>query len=178
MVLGNQPGLYAALDALDWENTPAAAATSEISHGRIETRTLRVLPAPAGTGFCDASLAILIERYVTVKKNGHWVMRNCEAVLYITSLAACDTTPEDLLSHVRGHWQVEHTHWLRDVVWNEDKSLIRTGNAPQVMSAITNLVITLFRIQGVTRYTEETRRNAQNPRRALQLLELPAPSPG
>jgi len=40
-------------------------------------------------------------------------MRNCEAVLYITSLAAEGTTPEDLLAHVRGHWTVEHTHWLR-----------------------------------------------------------------
>ena len=44
-VLGNQPGMYAALDALDWENTPVAAATSEISRGRVETRTIRVLPA-------------------------------------------------------------------------------------------------------------------------------------
>ena len=64
---------------------------------------------------------------------------------------------------------------LRDVIWREDKSLLRTSNGPQVMSAITNLVITLFRIQGVTRYTEETRRNAQDPRRPLQLLDL---SPG
>ena len=102
-------------------------------------------------------------------------MRNCEAVLYLTSLAAEDTTPEDLLACVRGHWTVEHLHWLRDVIWREDKSLIRTGNAPQVLSALTNLVITLFRIQGATRYTEETRRNAQNPRRALQLFAL---SPG
>jgi len=47
-----------------------------------------------------------------------------------------------------------------------------TGNAPQVMSAITNLVITLFRLQGVTKITAETRRNAQNPRRPLQLLAL------
>jgi hypothetical protein len=61
------------------------------------------------------------------------------------------------------------------MVWDEDKSLLRAGNAPQVMSAITNLVINLFRLQGVTRYTEETRRNAQNPRRPLQLLDL---SPG
>ena len=45
-VLGNQPGMYAALDALDWENTPVAAATTEISRGRVETRTIRVLPAP------------------------------------------------------------------------------------------------------------------------------------
>jgi len=36
-VLGNQQGTYAALDALDWENTPVTAATSEISRGRVET---------------------------------------------------------------------------------------------------------------------------------------------
>jgi predicted transposase YbfD/YdcC len=174
-VLGNQPGLYAALDALDWENTPVAAATADTARGRIETRTIRVLPVPDGLDFPHAEQAILIERYVTVKKNGLWVMRNCEAVLYLTSLTAGDTTPADLLAHVRGHWSVEHLHWLRDVIWREDKSLLRTGNGPQVMSAITNLVITLFRIQGVARYTEETRRNAQDPRRPLHLLDL---SPG
>ena len=67
---------------------------------------------------------------------------------------------------------IEDYNTTRDVVWREDQSTIRTGNAPQVMSALTNLVITLFRIQGVTKITEETRRNAQNPRRPLQLLAL------
>jgi predicted transposase YbfD/YdcC len=176
-ILGNQPGLNATLNALPWETIPVAAATSEISRGRIETRTIRVLPAPGGTGFEDAQQAILIERYTTVKKKGQWRTR-CEAVLYITSLGPDDTTPEDLLAHVRGHWRVEHAHWLRDVIWKEDKSLIRTGNAPQVWSALTNLVITLFRIHGVTSYTTETRRCAQDPRRALQMLDLTGLSPG
>ena len=122
-----------------------------------------------------AGQAILLERYVTIKKNGHWTMRNCEAVLYITSPDAAQASPADLLAHIRGHWTAEHLHWLRDTVWQEDKSTLRNGNAPQVMSALTNLVITLFRIHGVTSFTEETRRNAQNPRRALQLFAL---SPG
>jgi predicted transposase YbfD/YdcC len=176
-VLGNQPGLNAQLSALPWETTPVAAATSEISRGRIETRTIRVLPAPEGTGFAGAEQAILIERYTAHKKKGQW-RTSCEAVLYITSLAADETTPQDLLAHVRGHWRVEHAHWLRDVIWKEDKSLIRTGNAPQVWSALTNLVITLFRIHGVTSYTEETRRIAQDPRRALRMLDLTCLSPG
>jgi hypothetical protein len=175
LVLGNQPLLHAALDALDRDNTPVAAATPDTARGRIETRTIRVQPVPEGPDFPGAAQVILIERYVTSKKNGTWVMRNCEAVLYVTSLDARDAAPADLLAHVRGHWTVEHLHWLRDLVWREDQSLLRTGNAPQVMSAITNLVITLFRLQGVTEYTAETRRNAQNPRRALQLLDL---SPG
>jgi predicted transposase YbfD/YdcC len=171
-VLGNQPGTYAALDALDWENTAVAAATSEISRGRIETRTIRVLPAPGDPGFPYARQAVLLERYVTIKKNGRWIMRNCEAVLYVTSLDAAQASPADLLGYARGHWKVEQLHWLRDVVWREDKSTLRAGNAPQVMSALTNLVITLFRLQGVTKITAETRRNAQNPRRPLQLLAL------
>ena len=176
-VLGNQPTLSGTLNALPWETTPVAAATTEVSRGRIETRTIRVLPAAAGTGFEDARQALLIERYTTYKKKGKRHTR-CEAVLYITSLGTDETTPEDLLAHVRGHWRVEHTHWLRDVIWKEDKSLIRTGNAPQVWSALANLVITLFRIHGVTSYTAETRRCAQDPRRALQILDLTALAPG
>jgi predicted transposase YbfD/YdcC len=176
-VLGNQPTLNAQLSALPWETIPVAAATSEISRGRIETRTIRVIPAPEGTGFCDVARAVLIERYTAFKKKGQWRTR-CEAVLYVTSLAEDDATAEDLLAHVRGHWRVEHVHWLRDVIWKEDKSLIRTGNAPQVWSALTNLVITLFRIHGVTSYTAETRRCAQDPRRALQFLDLTGLSPG
>ncbi len=43
-VLGNQPGTYAALDALDWENTPVATATSEISRGRIDVRSSASAP--------------------------------------------------------------------------------------------------------------------------------------
>lgn len=175
-VLGNQPTLSETLNALAWENVPVTAATSEVARGRIETRTIRVLPAPAGSGFEGAAQALLIERYVTQKKKGKR-RTSCEAVLYITSLSADDTTPEDLLAHVRGHWQAEHAHWLRDVIWKEDKSLIRTGNGPQVWSALTNLVITLFRIHGVTSYTAETRRIAQDPRRALQLLNIPGLSP-
>jgi predicted transposase YbfD/YdcC len=176
-ILGNQPTLNAQLNALPWETAPVAAATSEISRGRIETRTLRVLPAPEETGFADAAQALLIERYTTYKNKGQWHTR-AEAVLYLTSLAEDQAAPEDLLAHVRGHWRVEHAHWLRDVIWKEDKSLIRTGNAPQVWSAITNLVITLFRIHGVTSYTAETRRCAQDPRRALRLLDLTGLSPG
>jgi predicted transposase YbfD/YdcC len=176
-VLGNQPSLNAELNALDWENAPVAAATCEISRGRIETRTVRVLSAPQGTGFEDAARALLIERYVTYKKNGQWRTR-AESVLCITSLADADASPQDLLAFVRGHWRVEHTHWLRDVIWKEDKSLVRTGNGPQVWSALTNLVITLFRIHGVTNFTEETRCIAQDPRRALQILDLTGLSPG
>ena len=64
------------------------------------------------------------------------------------------------------------------MIWKEDKSLMRTGNGPQIWSALANLVITLFRIHGVTGYTEETHLCAQDPRRALRLLGITCPSAG
>jgi predicted transposase YbfD/YdcC len=88
-------------------------------------------------------------------------MRNCEAVLYVTSLDASQATAADLLAYARGHWKAEHLHWLRDVVWREDRSTLRTGNAPEVMSALTNLVITLFRLQELPRSRQ---RRAATPR--------------
>ncbi|MGH3749165.1 MAG: ISAs1 family transposase [Micromonosporaceae bacterium] len=169
-VLGNQPGLYERVNALPWTDVPITAATVDVARGRIETRTIRLLSAPPDLDFPHARQIVLIERYVTIKKNRQWVNRNCEAVLYLTDLAHDQTSPADLLAHIRGHWGIEQLHWLRDVIWNEDKSTIRTGNAPQVMSTLTNLVITLFRLQGVTKIKAGTRLNAQKPHRPLQLL--------
>jgi len=57
---------------------------------------------------------------------------------------------------------------LRDVIWGEDKSTIRAGNAPQVMSALTNLVISLFRA---------TRSNQIQSRDAPQRPEPPPAAP-
>src|ERR1019366_10421774 len=115
------PTLSRTLNALPWETTPAAAATCEITRDRIETRTVRVLPAPEGTGFEDARQALLIERYTAYKKKGQWHTR-AEAALYITSLAADEATPEDLLAHVRGHWRVGDTTPLRDAMRKEEQS--------------------------------------------------------
>ena len=44
-VKNNQPGLFAALDVLPWPDTPITHATTCRGHGRIETRTLQVMPA-------------------------------------------------------------------------------------------------------------------------------------
>jgi hypothetical protein len=91
-VLGNQPGAFALLDALDWA-IPVVAATQEYSHGRIETRTLRVQPAPDGLDFTGVRQVALVERHVTEWKKGAWHTRTAEAVLYVTSLAPDEATP-------------------------------------------------------------------------------------
>jgi hypothetical protein len=43
------------------------------------------------------------------------------------------------------HVHHERLHWVRDVTYQEDKSLVRTGNAPRVMASLRSLAISLLR---------------------------------
>ena len=47
----NQPRLFTALDALAWADTPIAHREVESGHGRVTTRTIQILPAPADLPF-------------------------------------------------------------------------------------------------------------------------------
>jgi predicted transposase YbfD/YdcC len=39
-------------------------------------------------------------------------------------------------AQLRGHWQIEALHHLRDVSYGEDASQIRTGSGPQAMATL------------------------------------------
>jgi len=89
-------------------------------HGRHETRTIQVLPAPEGC-FPHAARAVLVERHVRDPKDG--TLRSSAAALGITSRTAerggtppspCSGSPgspapppEDAGPHATppGHWQ-------------------------------------------------------------------------
>ena len=46
---------------------------------------------------------------------------------------------------VRGHWGVENRlHWRLDVIFGEDASRIRKGNAPAIMTSLRHLCMNLF----------------------------------
>ena len=38
---------------------------------------------------------------------------------------------EQLQSLRRGHWGIEAVHYVRDVIFGEDASTVRSGHAPQ-----------------------------------------------
>jgi hypothetical protein len=52
---------------------------------------------------------------------------------------------------IRRHWHIENRlHWIRDVVFAEDHSQLRTGTGPAVMATVRNLVNSLHRIAAAT----------------------------
>jgi hypothetical protein len=89
------------------------------------------------------------------------------------SLAPERSPPAQLLACVRGQWQVEHhSHWVRDVTFDEDRSQVRCGSIPQVMAALRNTAIGLLRIAGYTNIAAACRRFAAQPDLHWPLLAL------
>jgi predicted transposase YbfD/YdcC len=142
----NQPGLLAALEAIDEASYGDEHTTANRGHGRIETRYAAVAPVPEGL-FPHAAQVVHVTRDRANLSNegtitGAW---------YITSLPADRAGSKELGDLARSHWGIENRlHWVRDVVYREDASTIRTGNAPRVMATLRNTAIGLLRIDGET----------------------------
>ncbi len=110
-------------------------------HGRLEVRRywvtedLRTLPnTPHWPGLRSIGM---VERHCSIGET-----ETVERRYYINSIGA----EADRFAHaVRGHWGVENRlHWRLDVVFGEDASRIRKGNAPAIMTSIRHLCMNLF----------------------------------
>src|SRR4029453_18127760 len=87
------PGLFAALDALPWTDTPVAHRQTDRGHGRITTRTIQTLPAPPDLPFPHVDQVWLIERYVT---NLAGKPTSAIAALGVTNLHTSQAAPADI----------------------------------------------------------------------------------
>ena len=72
---------------------------------------------------------------------------------------------------MRGHWGIENRlPYVRDVTFDEDRSAVRFGAAPQVMAATRNLVLALLRRQRHPNAAAALRTYAGRPRSAIHLV--------
>jgi predicted transposase YbfD/YdcC len=145
--------------------TASAAARSTGKARRVPRAAPRARTVPAWIGFAGASQVAQLR--CTVTKNGK---KTVEVVYLITSDS--DAGPVTLAAWVRGHWDIENKlHWVRDVTYQENKSLVRTGNAPRVMASLRSLAISLLRLDGHANIAAANRHHARDPQRTLTLLQ-------
>ena len=163
-VKGNMPTLYRQLKKLPWARIPSASSVTT-GHGRRARRTVKAVLAPAWIEFAGAAQVAQVRRTVTKKGK-----KTVEVVYLITSDRMAD--PATLAAWVRGHWEIENKlHWVRDVTYQEDKSLVRTGNAPRVMATLRSLAISLLRLDGHDNIAAANRHHARDPQRPLKLIQ-------
>jgi predicted transposase YbfD/YdcC len=185
-VKANQPTLEDDLKRLFEAPTPAETArlgfeapapleltkakTANKGHGRLEVREITASSELAlYSDWPYLAQAVEIKRWW---QNAAGESQQ-ETWLGISSLPYQIANLKRLLEFKRDHWGIENRlHWVRDVVFGEDKSTLHTGSGPQLLAILRNLVLNLLRLNGCERITETLRANSRSTHRALALLGL------
>ena len=143
----NCPETYQALATMPWEQAAGRFCEQPQKglkgHGRIDCRHIEVLTLlPNTINYPHVAQVFRVRRERTDLSSG------TTSVTYaygITSVAAEDASPKQLLAWNRGHWAVESkNHQRRDKTLDEDAGLARTGLAPANRATCNNLVLALI----------------------------------
>jgi len=159
VVKGNQKRLRRAIQTkleASQEPNPTSPKPDSYSYDttdrkRSVTTTVTVMTAPSG----DQELAL-------PTGNQHWAGVRTAGILHRTGTRVSKdgkVTPvdetigvicsrlmsaEEIAGHLRRHWCIENNlHWVKDEVFGEDKHTLRRGNAPQIMSFLRSMAISL-----------------------------------
>lgn len=189
-VKGNQRWLHDRLvalfahgpeDTVFWARAPHETLTHrEKDHGRIETRTDRLVPAAAvladrapwtdlqSVGCVDAT-----RHHVSGPKAGTTEQHRR---YFITSLPA---RVAPFAHAVRSHWQIENAcHWTLDVVFDEDQNRARRDAGPKNLATLRRWALSLLR-QDTTQKTGLKGRRLMagwDPDYLLHLLRIAVPA--
>ncbi|MGH3327267.1 MAG: ISAs1 family transposase [Streptomycetales bacterium] len=173
---GNQPLAHAAAQTLltgpdtEWAHT--TASHDDQGHGRTERRTIR-------TATCDDDLFPGAHQAFRLRRDaggldGAWTSE--EIVHGITSLPADLATPahlKALRARLLGRGKPAPLE-IRDTLYQEDKSQLRTRSGPRIMASLRNLAISALRLAGRHDTTEATRWASRKMHRPFTILGLTA----
>ena len=72
---------------------------------------------------------------------------------------------------IRAHWAVEAMHYVKDVTFGEDASLIRTKNAPTNFSIIRNITMNVLKRENYNSFPQAIRMLGGKIKKLCNLLE-------
>jgi predicted transposase YbfD/YdcC len=131
-VKGNQKNLYRQIQHNTNNSQPTSRyITTERTRNRVTTRSVQVFDDLNGISQEWAGLKSLVK----IERIGTRAGKRYHQVAYYISSLVCSAV--DFAQGIRGHWTIENClHWVKDVIFNEDRSMIRKGNAPANRSII------------------------------------------
>lgn len=140
-------------------------STLEFQKGRQEHRKLEVYRAAGEeqAEWCALNTFLKVTRW-GVRDGGAY-----EKVSYYMS--DLELKAKDFLIGIRRHWTIENClHWVKDVVFKEDKCRAKAGNSPVNLSLIRSFVISVLAKTG-NQITQIMNMVTNKPEKIAQLLE-------
>jgi predicted transposase YbfD/YdcC len=119
--------------------------TVDKGHGRIETRECWAISDPDYLGYLPdldqwAGLSSIAMIRSERRQGGE------ATVKWRYFISSLESDAQLILNAVRTHWEIENqVHWVLDVVFGEDDSRIRKGQAPQNFAVIRHIALNLLR---------------------------------
>jgi len=161
-VKGNQKTLLEKMKKHTQTRSPVDIhVQTEKNRNRFETRTVEVYSSFYGAKKEWAGLKSIV-KVTRVRRvpSKNWYGKktlydsSIETAYYISSLSS-KTPAQEFGEGIRGHWAIENSlHYVKDVTLGEDASRMRTGNAPENMSVIRNIVLNVFHKHGKNNIAE------------------------
>jgi predicted transposase YbfD/YdcC len=158
----NQPTLYKQVEEAISAGLEQDASdldehqTVEAGHGRQETRTYAIVPAPKAVdpdGVWRDLSAVGMALTESADSQGRCRL---ETRYYILSVLLSAT---EFAEAVRGHWSIENNlHWQWDVSFRADACRVRTDHAPANLSGIRRFALGLLKRETSCRHGIETKR--------------------
>jgi predicted transposase YbfD/YdcC len=116
----------------------------EQNRGRTEHRRLSMWTTFSGIDtqrWAGVQTIIKLERWGIRKgkeySHVHWFMTSVKAM------------PDILATIIRLHWELENNgHWVKDVIFEEDKTPTKNSTANAVLALLRNMVINVYRRSG------------------------------
>jgi predicted transposase YbfD/YdcC len=130
--------------------------TVEAGHGRQETRTYAIFPAPEAVdpdGVWRDKSAVGMAITESTDSRGRCRLGARYDILSVLLSA------KEFAEAVRGHWSIENDlHWQLDVSFREDECRVRTDHAPANLSVIRRFALGLLKRETSCRRGIETKR--------------------
>ena len=140
----NQPKLQEAIKVqTDEETAIQVKVEDELSKGRKVQRLVEVFAPPQNIDSKWKGVGSVIR----VTRSGERDGESYSTLSYY--LSSLPPKSKRIAKVIRGHWQVENRlHWVKDVIFDEDKSPQKAGNAPINLSIMKTWVLSVFRLHG------------------------------
>lgn len=133
------------------------AKTVTLGHGRLESRTLRLIPDEHRyLQWPGLAQVFQLERRVVVQTTGEL---STETVYGFTSLPPERVTAQQLLGWIQDYWGIENgLHYRRDVSLQEDAIRMTNPSLAEVMATLNNFIVGLVRKLGLPNLAAAQRR--------------------